>query len=148
VTVAKSLVQGYYKEVGIMANGGTTVEASERFKLQQIEQPRRRKGDGGMTRGDWLRVIAWALPIVFMAAVMYVTLNMVVDKSVDHDTKISLLDGKVSDIKEAQALVKSKSDDVEKKQDKMILTIEKIDDKLEENGQDLAAIKTKLKIPR
>lgn len=100
-----------------------------------------------MKREEWIRLVLWALPIIFMAATMYVTLSMVVEKTSDHDVQIQQLWNRAADLREQQAITGGRVADIEKKTDKLIQTTEKLDDKMDATGQDLAAIKMKLKIP-
>lgn len=92
-----------------------------------------------LTKGDWIRIVVWFVPIIFMAATMYVSVDNLSDKAIVHDKQLGELNGN-------QKVLTEKVGEVGKKQDRLIITTDKMDDKLDGQGEDLAAIKTKLKI--
>ena len=58
--------------------------------------------NGSMTKGDWLRLVSWAVPIIFMAAVMWVSVSVLSTKAAAHDAHLKALDEKTSELSTKQ----------------------------------------------
>lgn len=102
--------------------------------------------NGHLTKGDWIRIGIWAIPVIFMAAAMFVTVNSLAAKTNDHDDHLRDLDRATGELSTEQRVTTEKVERVEKKVDKVDAKVEKIDDKMDVASTDLAAIKEKLKI--
>jgi len=129
--------------------GSPTLTAND---SQRIDLPPGRvtygppKKNGTLTKGDWIRIVIWAIPIVAMAGAMWMTLNYVTDKQLVHDEQLRSLDRAAAELSADQKVMKGKVTEIEKDQDSLIQKVEKVDEKIDEQSLDLAAIKEKLKI--
>lgn len=99
-----------------------------------------------MSGANWLQLLLWFVPVIFMAATMYVTLTHLSERSAEHDQRLQHLDSVTFDLKAEQKVMRQEVSDVCKKADKLVQNTEKMDDKLDIQGEDLAAIRSKLNI--
>lgn len=102
--------------------------------------------NGSLTKSDWIRIAAWAVPIIFMAAMMYFSVNQLAGKSLAHDEHLKSLDEATGDLSSNHKVMEEKVGEINKKQDSLINVVDKMDDKLDEQAIDLAAIREKLKV--
>jgi hypothetical protein len=103
-------------------------------------------GSGPLSKGDWIRIIFWTLPLVFMAATMWASVGNLSKKSADQDAHLEALDQKTNELTTSEKVAAEKSSAICDKVDKLGVKVDKLDDKMDVAGTDLAAIKAKLKI--
>lgn len=102
--------------------------------------------NGHLTKSDWIRIVIWSVPLIFMAATLYVSVTHLSEKSVSHEEHLRKLDSSTGELSADQKVMKEQVSEVCKKADKLMATTEKMDDKLDGQGEDLAAIRAKLNI--
>jgi hypothetical protein len=146
--VAAGLPGGYAREVDDVTQDPVTAATAGQTSGVATGggMPSQPVKDGHLTRGDWIRIGIWAIPVIFMAAAMFVSVNQLAEKSSDHDDHLRDLDRATSGLSTEQKVTSIKVERVEKKVDKVDEKVEKIDDKMDGASTDLAAIKEKLKI--
>lgn len=109
--------------------------------------PRKSWPPGGtLSKGDWVRLVIWSVPLIFMGATMYVSVDNLSAQATAHDLHLDKLDRTQGELNGDQRVLREKVGEVCKKQDRLIRTTDKMDDKLDGQGEDLSAIKAKLKI--
>ena len=105
-------------------------------------------GGGGHVSVDTvLRLVFWAVPIIFTAGTLFFTVKAIDHRQTQHEEHLRQLDGRASDLGTEQRVLEQQVCAIEKKQDKLIDKVDTLDEKLDEQSADLAAIREKLKVP-
>lgn len=87
------------------------------------------------------------MPIIFTAATLFFTVKSIDERQGIHEDHLRQLDGKTAELTTEQRVLKQQVGTIEKKQDKLIGKVDAVDEKLDDQSKDLAAIREKLKVP-
>lgn len=110
--------------------------------------PPHKNGGDKLTRGDWIRIVVWSVPLIFMAATMYVSVNFLSEKTAVQEEHLEKLDEASHDLKVNQKVIQQQVGEISQRTERLIIKADKMDDKLITQGEDLSAIRAKLNVRR
>ena len=98
----------------------------------------------GITRDTWAKVIIWFIPVIFACGTLFYSFRNMDDRVGENTGAIKMFSEKQSQMYTEQQVHVFKLDAIQTEQAELKKDIEEVDNKLDDQKGDLAAIKAKL----
>lgn len=102
------------------------------------------RNGNGLSKDTWVRIALWFIPLIFTAGMFFYFVQDLSANDAKHDKVIDKIEEKQQGNVVEQELIKFKIDAMSKKQTEVVNDVKKIDEKLDDQKDDLTAIKVKL----
>jgi len=106
--------------------------------------PLESQGPFGLSRDTWAKLVLWFIPIIFASGALFFSFKNMDMRVEENSAAIKTVGDQQHEIKSEQKLQASKLDTIKEEQAKLNGKVEKVDGKLDDQKDDLAAIKAKL----
>jgi hypothetical protein len=108
----------------------------------QYEKPP--TGPLGLSRDIWVHIFLWLIPIIFAAGMLFLSIKNMEFRVDENADTIERFGDQQQQIHTEQKVHANKLDTIQAVQAEMKVDVQKVDDKLDDQKDDLAAIKAKL----